>query len=143
MNNAAFQQVPSAPPTTLATRDTVSGLANGLTVIEAFDQDRPRLSISEVAQRTGLTRAAARRYLLTLLQAGFVHQDGRLFALSPRILRLGQAYMRSARLPRVIQPQLQNIALAMQEASSVGVLDDGDVIAIAAVTVGRVVSTTL
>jgi IclR family pca regulon transcriptional regulator len=133
---------PAAAPT-VAARDTVTGLANGLTVIEAFDQDRPRLSISEVAQRTGLTRAAARRYLLTLAQLGFVHQDGRLFALSPRILRLGQAYMRSARLPRVIQPQLQNIALVMQEASSVGVLDDGDVIAIAAVTVGRVVSTTL
>lgn len=127
----------------VAARDVVTGLANGLTVIEAFDQDRPRLSISEVAQRTGLTRAAARRYLLTLAQLGLVHQDGRLFALSPRILRLGQAYMRSARLPRVIQPQLQNIALAMQEASSVGVLDGADVIAIAAVTVGRVVSTTL
>jgi IclR family transcriptional regulator, pca regulon regulatory protein len=127
----------------VSSRDTVAGLANGLRVIEAFDQDRPRLSISEVAQRTGLTRAAARRYLLTLMQLGFVHQDDRLFALSPRVLRLGQSYMRSARLPRVIQPQLQNIALAMQEASSVGVLDGGDVIAIAAVTVGRVVSPTL
>lgn len=135
----------STEPTSdaVASRDIVAGLANGLTVIEAFDQDRPRLSISEVAQRTGLTRAAARRYLLTLMQAGFVHQDGRLFALSPRVLRLGQAYMRSARLPRVIQPQLQNIALAMQEASSVGVLDGPDVIAVAAVTVGRVVSPTL
>lgn len=130
-------------PATVAARDTVAGLANGLSVIEAFDQDRPRLSISEVAARTGLTRAAARRYLLTLSQLGFVHQDGRLFALSPRVLRLGQSYMRSARLPRVIQPQLQNIALAMQEASSVGVFDGADVIAIAAVTAGRVVSTTL
>ena len=127
----------------ISPRDVVAGLANGLTVIEAFDQDRPRLSISEVAARTGLTRAAARRYLLTLTQLGFVHQDGKLFALTPRVLRLGQSYMRSARLPRVIQPQLQNIALAMQEASSVGVLDGGDVISIAAVTVGRVVSTTL
>lgn len=127
----------------ISPRDVVTGLANGLSVIEAFDQDRPRLSISEVAARTGLTRAAARRYLLTLTQLGFAHQDGRLFALSPKVLRLGQSYMRSARLPRIIQPQLQNIALAMQEASSVGVLDGGDVIAIAAVTVGRVVSTTL
>lgn len=134
---------PNAANVTVASRDTVTGLANGLCVIEAFDQDRPRLSISEVAQRTGLTRAAARRYLLTLMQSGFVHQEGRLFALSPRVLRLGQSYMRSARLPRIIQPQLQNIALAMQEASSVGVLDGADVIAIAAVTVGRVVSTTL
>lgn len=144
MNDLVLPPHPNAPDASvIAPRDTVAGLANGLGVIEAFDQDRPRLSISEVAQRTGLTRAAARRYLLTLMQLGFVHQDGRLFALSPRVLRLGQSYMRSARLPRVIQPQLQNIALAMQEASSVGVLDGADVIAIAAVTVGRVVSTTL
>jgi IclR family transcriptional regulator, pca regulon regulatory protein len=124
-------------------RDLVGGLANGLLVIEAFDQDRPRLSIAEVAARTGLTRAAARRYLLTLLHLGFVQQDGRLFALSPKVLRLGQSYMRSARLPRVIQPQLQHLAMAMQEASSVGVLDGADVISVAAATVGRAVSTTL
>jgi IclR family pca regulon transcriptional regulator len=134
---------PTLATPSIAERDRVGGLENGLLVIEVFDQDRPRLSISEVASRAGLTRAAARRYLLTLTHLGYVHFDGKLYALAPKVLRLGQSYMRSARLPRVIQPQLQHIAMAMQEASSVGVLDDDAVISVAAVTVGRVVSSTL
>jgi IclR family pca regulon transcriptional regulator len=124
-------------------RDLVAGLEKGLAVIEAFDQDRARLSISEVALRTGLTRAAARRYLITLAHLGYVQQDRRLYGLSPKVLRLGQSYMHSARLPRVIQPQLQKLAYAMQEASSAGVLDHDDVISVAAASAGRVVSATL
>lgn len=124
-------------------RDLVGGLEKGLLVIEAFDQDRARLSISEVAQRAGLSRAAARRYLLTLAHLGYVDHDGKGFALSPRVLRLGQSYMHSARLPRVLQPELQRLAATMQEATSAGVLDDADVVGLAAATGGRVVSTTL
>lgn len=127
----------------ISRRDLVGGLEKGLAVIEAFDQDKPRLSISEVAQRAGLTRAAARRYLLTLTHLGFVHHDGRQFALSPRVLRLGQSYMHSSRLPRVIQPELHKIAYALQEASSAGVLDHDDVISVAAASAGRLVSATL
>lgn len=129
--------------TAAARRDLVGGLEKGLLVIEAFDQDRARLSISEVAQRAGLSRAAARRYLLTLAHLGYVDHDGKGFALSPRVLRLGQSYMHSARLPRVLQPELQRLAAAMQEATSAGVLDDTDVVGLAAATGGRVVSTTL
>lgn len=124
-------------------RDLIAGLEKGLAVIEAFDQERPRLSITEVAERTGLTRAAARRYLITLSHLGYVQQDRKLFGLSPKVLRLGQSYMHSARLPRVMQPQLQKLAYALQEASSAGVLDHDDVIAIAAASAGRVVSATL
>lgn len=124
-------------------RDFVAALQSGLLVIEAFDQDRPRLSISEVAQRAGLTRAAARRHLLTLTALGYARQDGRLFALTPKVLRFGQSYMHSARLPRLLQPQLTRLALTLQEASSAGVLDHDDVIALAAATAGRVVSATL
>ncbi|HMW23841.1 MAG TPA: IclR family transcriptional regulator C-terminal domain-containing protein [Burkholderiaceae bacterium] len=124
-------------------RDLVGGLEKGLLVIEAFDQERARLSISEVAQRAGLSRAAARRYLLTLAHLGYVDHDGKGFALSPRVLRLGQSYMHSARLPRVLQPELQRLAAAMQEATSAGVLDDDEVVSLAAATGGRVVSTTL
>src|SRR6516165_5169466 len=68
-------------------RDLVAGLEKGLSVITAFDQERPRLTISEVAARTGLTRAAARRYLLTLTHLGFVSQDRKMFSLTPRVLR--------------------------------------------------------
>ncbi len=124
-------------------RDLIAGLEKGLAVIEAFDQERPRLSITEVAERTGLTRAAARRYLITLAHLGYVQQDRKLFALCPKVLRLGQSYMHSARLPRVIQPQLQKLAQSLHEASSAGVLDDDDVISLAAASAGRVVSATV
>jgi IclR family transcriptional regulator, pca regulon regulatory protein len=124
-------------------RDLVAGLEKGLAVIEAFDQERPRLTISEVAERTGLTRAAARRYLLTLTHLGFVHQERKMFALAPRVLRLGQSYMHSARLPRVVQPALLELAQTLKEASAAAVLDDADAVCIAATRAGRNVSATL
>jgi len=124
-------------------RDLVAGLEKGLTVIEAFDQERPRLTISEVAERTGLTRAAARRYLITLAHLGFVSQDRKMFALTPRVLRLAQSYMHSARLPRIVQPELHKLAHELKEASAAGVLDGDDVISIAANSAGRLVSLTL
>lgn len=127
-------------PQTPLKRDLVAGLEKGLAVIEAFDQERPRLTISEVAARTGLTRAAARRYLLTLSYLGFVSQDRKMFALTPKVLRLGQSYMHSARLPRIVEPELHKLAFALKEASAAGVLDGNDVICIAATSAGRVLS---
>lgn len=124
-------------------RDLIAGLEKGLAVIEAFDQDRPRLTISEVAQRCKLTRAAARRYLITLEHLGYVSSDRRMYSLSPKVLRLGQSYMHSARLPRIVQPELHKLAYALKEASSAGVLDGHDVICIAATEAGRLVSSTL
>lgn len=133
---------PPARPAPLQ-RDLVASLEKGLAVIAAFDQDRPRMTISEVAQRCGLTRAAARRYLLTLEHLGFVSCDRKMYALTAKVLRLGQSYMFSSRLPRIVQPELHRLAHALKEASSAGVLDDGDVLCIAANSAGRVVSTTL
>jgi IclR family pca regulon transcriptional regulator len=124
-------------------RDLVAGLEKGLSVITAFDQERPRLTISEVAVRTGLTRAAARRYLLTLSHLGFVTQDRKMFALTPKVLRLGQSYMNSARLPRIIEPELFKLAQAVKEASAAGVLDGAHAICIAASSAGRTLSSSL
>ncbi|UUX95979.1 IclR family transcriptional regulator C-terminal domain-containing protein [Aquabacterium sp. J223] len=124
-------------------RDRVAGLEKGLAVIEAFDQERPRLTIAEVADRTGLTRAAARRYLITLQHLGFVSQDRKMFALTAKVLRLSQSYMHSARLPRIVQPELHQLSLTLKEASSAGVLDGNDVLCIAATNGGRNVSATL
>ncbi|WP_310389732.1 IclR family transcriptional regulator domain-containing protein [Roseateles sp.] len=137
--SAGTQQTAAGP----LKRDLVAGLEKGLAVIEAFDQERPRLTISEVAVRTGLTRAAARRYLLTLSHLGFVTHDRKMFALTPRVLRLGQSYMHSARLPRIVEPELHKLAFALKEASSAGVLDGNDVICIAATNSGRLVSPAL
>ncbi len=124
-------------------RDLIAGLDKGLQVIEAFDQERPRLTISEVAAITGLTRAAARRYLITLVHLGYARQQDKLFSLTPKVLRLGQSYLHSARLPRIVQPLLYRLAYSLGEAASAGVLEGDDLVCVAAVTAGRVVSATL
>lgn len=124
-------------------RDLVAGLEKGLAVISAFDQDRPLLSVTEVAEHCQLTRAAARRYLITLEHLGFVRSERGRWSLSAKVLRLAQSYMHSGRLPRVVQPELHRLVSALKEASSAGVLDGDDVICIAALTAGHLVSSTL
>jgi len=126
-----------------ARRDLIGGLEKGLQVIEAFDQERSRLSIAEVAERTGLTRAAARRYLITLTHLGYMRHEHKLFSLTPMVLRLGQSYLHSARLPRLAQPLLYRLAYALGEAASVGVLDHDQLVCVAAVSAGQLVSATL
>jgi IclR family pca regulon transcriptional regulator len=79
-------------------REFVRSLENGLSVIKAFSRESPSLSLSETAKRTGLTRATARRFLLTLKELGYVASDGRQFSLRPRVLDLGYAYLSSLSL---------------------------------------------
>jgi IclR family pca regulon transcriptional regulator len=124
-------------------RDLIAGLDKGLQVIEAFDQERSRLTITEVAERTGLTRAAARRYLITLVHLGYARQQDKVFWLTPKVLRLGQSYLHSARLPRIVQPLLYRLAYSLGEAASAGILEDDELVCVAAVSAGRVVSATL
>src|SRR5471032_3018690 len=126
-----------------AQRDLVAGLEKGLLVIAAFDQERSRLSIAEVAERTGLTRAAARCYLITLTHLGYMRHENKLFALTPMVLRLGQSYLHSARLPSIVQPLLYRLAYALGEAASAGVLDHDQLVCVAAVSAGQLVSVTL
>src|SRR5579859_7603913 len=87
--------------------DFVQSLDRGLAVIRAFGPDRERLSLSEVARATGLTRAAARRFLLTLVKLGYVRSDGREFSLRPKVLELGYAYLSGLALPEVAEPHLE------------------------------------
>lgn len=121
-------------------RDLVGGLQNGLAVIEAFDETRPRLSISDVAQVTGLTRAAARRYLLTLTHLGYAEHDGKYFSLTPRVLRLGYAFLSSLTLPSRVQPFLERIAEQLGESSSAAVLDDTEVVYVGRAATRRIMS---
>lgn len=121
----------------------MAGLAKGLAVIEAFADAPAELTIAEVARRANITRAAARRCLLTLTHLGHAETDGKHFRLSARVLRLGQSYLYSAQLPRIVQPALHKLSSALKEASSAGVLDGDDVICVAATSAARVVSATL
>ena len=86
---------------TPAKRDMVAGLDKGLQVIEAFDQERSRLTIAEVAERTGLTRAAARRYLLTLTALGYMRHENKQFSLTPKVLRPGTEGLSDQSLTRI------------------------------------------
>jgi IclR family transcriptional regulator, pca regulon regulatory protein len=121
-------------------RDVVGGLEKGLAVIEAFDERRVRLSLSEVAQITGITRAAARRYLLTLTKLGYAEYDGKFFSLTPKILRLGYAYLSSMTLPTRVQPFLERISETLHESSSAAVLDNVEVVYIARAATRRIMS---
>lgn len=119
----------TAPP--LDKRDWIAGLEKGLAIIETFDDANPRLTASQAGQRCGMTRTAARRYLLTLAHLGYLATDGKLFWLTPRVLRLGQSYLESARLPRTVQPFLQRVTAGTQEIAYVSVLDGDEVVYIA------------
>jgi IclR family pca regulon transcriptional regulator len=112
-------------------KDWIAGLEKGLALLQIFDEHNPRLTVTQTAQRCGLTRTAARRYLMTLLHLGFVATDGKLFWLTPKVMRLGQAYLESARLPRIVQPSLQRLAVGTQEISFLAVLDGYDLVYIA------------
>ncbi len=116
---------------TIAHADTIAGLVKGLAVLESFDTERQRLNATLAAQRAGLTRAAARRHLLTLAHLGYLESDGQFFWLSPRVLRLSGAYLASARLPRVIQPTLNRLAAETSDVYSAAVLDGDDIVIVA------------
>lgn len=115
----------------LERRDWIAGLEKGLGLLEAFDDAHPRMNATQAALRCGLTRTAARRYLLTLAHLGYVGTDGKLFWLTPRVLRLGQGYLDSARLPRIVQPFLQRVTAGTMEVAYLSVLDGDDIVYIA------------
>lgn len=118
----------------------VQSLERGLAVIRAFDADHPELTLSEVARETGLTRAAARRFLLTLVELGYMRTDGRLFGLRPRVLELGYAYLSSLTLPEVAQPHLEALCAEVHESCSVSVLDGTDIVYVARVATKRIMT---
>src|SRR4051812_49130784 len=120
--------------------DFVQSLERGLAVIRAFDADHPQLTLSEVARATGLTRAAARRFLLTLVELGYVRTDERLFSLRPRVLELGYAYLSSLSLPEVALPHLEALVAEVHESSSLSVLDGEDVVYVARVPTKRIMT---
>ncbi|MDT7616827.1 MAG: IclR family transcriptional regulator, pca regulon regulatory protein [Pseudonocardiales bacterium] len=118
----------------------VRSLARGLAVIRAFDADAPALTLSDVARRTDLTRAAARRFLITLVELGYVRTDGRLFSLTPRVLELGFAYLSSLSLPEIAAPHLEALVERVHESASVSVLDGPDVVYVARVPTSRIMT---
>ena len=115
--------------------DFIQGIAKGMAVLESFDTERQRLNATLAAQRAGITRAAARRHLLTLAHLGYLESEDGYYWLSPKVLRFSGSYLASARLPRVLQPTLNRLAAQTQQSFSSVVLD-GDQVVIVARSVG-------
>jgi IclR family pca regulon transcriptional regulator len=123
--------------------DFVQSLERGLAVIRAFESNRRELTLSEVARAAGLTRAAARRFLLTLVELGYVSRDEGRFSLRPRVLELGYAYLSGLSLTEVAQPHMEGLVAALNESCSISVLDDTDIVYVVRVPTRRIMSVTL
>jgi IclR family transcriptional regulator, pca regulon regulatory protein len=118
----------------------MTSLARGLTVIRAFSDREPKLSIAEVARLTGLSRAAARRCLHTLETLGYAGSEGRSFFLRPKVLALGHAFLSGRSLAGTIQPFLERVSEALHESSSAAVLDEDEIVYIARAATKRIMS---
>jgi IclR family pca regulon transcriptional regulator len=121
----------------------VQSLERGLNVIRCFDADNAHLTLTEVAQRTRLSRATARRLLLTLEELGYVSSNGRHFSLTPRVLDIGYAYVSSLNIQQIAQPYLEALSERVNESVSVTVLDGADIIYVARVPTKRIMTISL
>ena len=124
-------------------RDYVQSLSRGLTVLQAFNAERPAMTLADMARATGLTRATARRLLHTLVALGFVCTDGRTFELTPRVLDLGFAYVSSLQLPDIAQPFMEALSDRVHESVSASVLDGTQIVYVARVNTQRIMGISL
>lgn len=127
-------------PFQIQPRDFVSGLQRGLAVIESFGPGRESQTITATAAATGLSRAGARRSLLTLVALGYADFDGRAFRLTPRALRLGYAYLSSTGLSQIVQPHLERLSEELHESCSASILDGTEIVYIARAATRRILS---
>jgi IclR family pca regulon transcriptional regulator len=123
--------------------ERVQSLTRGLAIIRAFDRDRPSMTLSQVAARTQLSRAVARRFLHTLAAENYVVTDGRYFRLTPKVLDLGYAYLSALDLWDVGQPVLHQVAARTGQSCSASVLDGTDIVYVARVAAARIMKVAL
>lgn len=109
-------------------RDFVQSLERGLAIIRVFNAEQPSMTVSEIAQQVGLTRAAVRRFLLTLGELGYVYARNNRFELTPRVLELGYAYLSALSFPDIALPRLEQLVAETGEASEGSILYGGDVV---------------
>lgn len=135
-----MRTAPPSPPQN--PRDYVQSLERGLAVIRCFGENG-ELSLSQVAAQARITRAAARRFLITLEHLGYVGRAGNAYRLLPRTLELGYSFLSSNPLPQLVQPHLQKLSHDLDESCGVTVLDGEYIVYIARITVNRLVGARL
>ncbi len=131
------------PPVTVERKQSLQSLERGMAVIQIFSRERPALTLSEVGRLTGMTRATARRILLTLEHLGHVRSDGRLFSLTPRVLTLGWAYLSSLNLSEIAYPLMEELVEQTGESCSAATLDLPDIVYVARVPTRRIMTISL
>jgi IclR family pca regulon transcriptional regulator len=114
-------------------REFIQSLERGLAIIRAFGPTAPEQSVGQIAGRTGLTRATARRFLITLTELGYVETDGRLFRLTPKVLELGYSFLSGLRFADVTLPHLERLVAEVDEDSEASILYGADVVYVARV----------
>jgi len=124
-------------------RDYVQSLSRGLTVLQAFNAERPAMTLADMSRATDLTRATVRRLLHTLVSLGYVCTDGRTFELTPRVLDLGFAYVSSLQLPDIAQPFMEALSDRVHESVSASVLDGTQIVYVARVNTQRIMGISL
>jgi IclR family pca regulon transcriptional regulator len=123
--------------------DFIQSLERGLAVMNSFSRERTNQTLSEVAQVAGLTRATARRVLLTLTELGYVHQSSRSFSLTPKMLDLGYSYLSSLEVVEVAQRPMERLVEEVRESSSMSVLDGSEIVYVARVPTKRIMTIAL
>ncbi|WP_298210839.1 IclR family transcriptional regulator C-terminal domain-containing protein [Ferrimicrobium sp.] len=123
--------------------DFVRSLGKGLEVISSFGVEHRVATVSEVANSAGLSRAAARRMLITLVSLGYAATDGKIFWLTPKILNLGYAYLSSQSLTEIAELHIEELVARVQESSSVGVLNDQDIVYVVRVPTRKIMRTSI
>ncbi len=141
-SSVAASATPSAEVTALSgDPNFMTSLARGLAVIQAFSQRKRQLTISQISDKTGFSRAAVRRCLYTLAKLGFAgSDDNRHFFLRPRVLALGHSYISSMPLATAAQPVLEHVSHLLHESCSIATLDGLDIIYVARVNVTRIMA---
>lgn len=124
-------------------RDFIQSLERGLAVIHSFSRDRRTQTLSEVAQHVGLTRATARRILLTLTELDYVSRNGRGFSLTPKVLDLGYSFLSSFRVVELAQQPMEELVHEVNESSSMSVLDETEIVYVARVPTTRIMTIAL
>lgn len=136
---AAASRKPAASAGKIKAADFVSALARGIEVLRLFSEEQPQISTSEVAEKTGLSRAAARRFLLTLTELGYLRADQDSFWPLPKLLELGYSYLSTWNFRETVQPSLRQVVEELHENCSFGVLDGADVVYLARAEARRIV----
>ena len=135
--------MPNSRPHHRDDKEFMTTLAKGLAVLGAFGRGRPTMTLSEAAEVADLSRATARRVLRTLAELGYVEQDGRAFALSPRILELGFSYLSTQSWIDRVLPQMRELSERLGESCSGAILQDSEIVYVARIPARRIMSTAL